>query len=124
MLVFAADDLRASFFTDLGMVVPPEVDELAGEAFYGTLSLEQLPTIDTDVLVWSQLQFTEGGRAAIDSDPLVQQLAAVQEGRTLYLDGLADDALQVSTVLSLPTALEAIVPLLAAATDGDPTTTP
>lgn len=122
VFVFAADDLRARFFTDLGMVVPAEVEELAGDAFFGSLSLERLDLVDRDVLVWSQLQFTEGGREAIEADPLVQALAATREGRTVFIGGEADDALQVSTVLSLPTALEGVLPLLEAATDGDPAT--
>lgn len=112
VLVFASQDLRARFFTDLGMVVPAEIDELAGESFYATVSLERLDTVDTDVLVWNQLQFVEGGREAIEADPLVAGLDATQDGRTVFIGGEVDDALQVSSVLSLPAALEGIVPLL------------
>lgn len=124
ILFFASEDLRARFFTSLDMVVPPELDEIAGDEFFGTLSQEQIGLVDTDVLVWSQLQFTDGGREAIEADPLVQQLTATREGRALYVGGEVDDALQVSTVLSLPSALDGIVPMLERAADGDPATVP
>lgn len=117
-------DIRGRFFTDLGLEVPAELDEIAGEAFYGAISAERIDLIDTDVLVWSQLQFTEGGREVIEADPLVQQLDATTEGRTLFLGGELDDAFQVSTILSLPVALDGILPVLARAADGDPATTP
>lgn len=124
VLFFAPEDLRGRFFTSLGMQIPGELAEIAGDSFFGKLSLEQLDLIDRDVLVWSQLQFTEGGQAAIEADPVVQQLAATREGRALYVGGEVDDALQVSSVLSLPTALEGIVPMLERAVDGDPATRP
>lgn len=121
---FSSEDLRARFFTDLRFEVPPELDQLAGEAFYGRLSPERLDLIDTDVLVWNQLQFTDGGREAIETDSVVQQLDATRDGRTVFIDGEVDEAFQVSTILSLPTALDGIVPMLARATDDDPATVP
>lgn len=124
VLFFAAQDLRARFFTSLGFEVPAELDEIAGEEFFGSISPERLDLIDTDVLAWNQLQFTEGGRAAIEADPLVQALDVTRDGRSLFIDGEIDDALQVSTILSLPTALDGIVPMLARATDDDPATVP
>lgn len=124
VLFFASEDLRARFFTSLGFDIPAELDQIADGAFFGSLSPERLDLIDTDVLVWSQLQFTEGGRASIDADPIVQQLDAVREGRVLYIGGDVDDAFQVSTILSLPRALDEIVPMLERATDADPSTTP
>ena len=44
--------------------------------------------------------------SGLRQDPTQILHAVFEEGRTLYLGGLADDALQVSTILSLPTALE------------------
>lgn len=124
VLFFAPDDLRGRFFTSLGMAIPAELAEIADDSFFGSISLEQLDLIDRDVLVWSQLQFTDGGKAAIEADPAVRQLAATRQGRALYVGGEVDDALQVSSVLSLPTALEGLVPMLARAADGDPATLP
>lgn len=119
---FASQDPRARFFTDLGFELPEEFDEIAGDQFFGTISGERLDLLDTDVLVWNQLDFTEGGRATIEEDPLVQQLDASREGRMVFIDGVLDDALQFNTVLSLPFLLGEVTPMLAAAIDGDPDT--
>lgn len=124
VLFFASEDLRARFFTDLGFAIPAELDELADGAFFGSVSLEQLDLIDRDVLVWSQLQFTEGGREAIEADLIVGGLAATQDGRALFVGGEVDDAFQVSSILSLASALDGIVPMLERATDGDPASEP
>jgi iron complex transport system substrate-binding protein len=119
---FASQDPRVRFFTDLGFQFPKELDEIAGDQFFGTISGERLDLLDRDVLVWNQLAFTEGGRATIENDPLVQKLDAAKEGRMVFIEGVLDDALQFNTVLSLPFLLEKVTPTLAAAVDGDPDT--
>jgi iron complex transport system substrate-binding protein len=119
---FASQDPRSRFFTHLGFELPEELDEIAGDQFFGEISGERLDLLDADVLVWNQLEFTEGGRAAIESDPLVQELEASREGRMIFIDGVLDDALQFNTVLSLPFLLQQVAPMLAAAVDGDPET--
>lgn len=48
LYTYASDDLRTRFFTDLGLEVPEELDELAGEAFFAQISREQAPLIDRD----------------------------------------------------------------------------
>jgi len=71
-------------------------------------------------LVWHQLD--GGGRAVIEADPFVQRLDATREGRVVFLEGVLPQALAFSSVLSLPFLLDGLVPMLAAAIDGDPTT--
>lgn len=119
---FASEDPRARFFTDLGFEVPERLDDIAGDRFFGTVSGEKLDLLDADLLVWNQLAFTEGGREAIEKDPLVQKLDAAREGRMIFAEGVLDDALQFNTVLSLPFLLDEMTPMLAAAVDGDPET--
>ncbi|MGH9186736.1 MAG: iron-siderophore ABC transporter substrate-binding protein [Acidimicrobiales bacterium] len=109
---FASDDPRSRFFRSLGFEVPAELDTIAGELFYGELSYEQAELLDRDLLVWDQLSFTVGGRATVEADPLVAQLAAMQEERALFLEGELESAFGWSTVLSLPFVLDAILPLL------------
>ncbi len=111
---FTAQDSRARFFTDLGFMIPDELTQIAGEAFYANVSSERLDLLDRDLIVFVGLQFTEGGQAAIQADPLFGQLKAVKEGRVIYAAADYDDALQFSTVLSIPYALEHIVPQLRA----------
>lgn len=111
--VFASQDLRSRFFTDLGFEVPATFDELAGEneAFFATFSFEQAELLDVDVLVWDQVNFTDGGRATIEANPLIRQLDATQQGRVVFI-GEYEDAFAWNSVLSLPVALEGIVPML------------
>jgi iron complex transport system substrate-binding protein len=117
---FATEDPRSRFFTSLGFEIPEELDEIAGDRFYGTISGERLDLLDTDVVVWNQLAYTDGGRDTIESDPLVKRLDASREGRMIFLDGDLDNALGFCTVLSLPLLLDKLVPQLVAALDGDP----
>lgn len=106
---------RQRFLTSLGFELPAELDELAGDAFYGTLSLERLDLIDTDVLIWT---VTPEQAAAVQDNSIYQQLAVAQEGRDIFLDTsgegeLAGPALVFSSVLSLPTVFDELVPMLA-----------
>ncbi|MCA3748830.1 MAG: iron-siderophore ABC transporter substrate-binding protein [Rubrobacter sp.] len=116
---FSSQDTRTRFFTGLGFRVPERLEEIAGERFYGTISPERMDLLDADLLVWCQLSSTEGGRAAIERDPLVRQLDASREGRMVFMEGTLDDALQFGTVLSLPFLLEQAVPRIAAAVSGN-----
>jgi iron complex transport system substrate-binding protein len=115
--VFASEDPRSRFFTSLGFTVPSEIDDLAGDKFYANLSFEQTSLIDHDLLVWDQVSFTPGGRGTIEQNPLVQQLAATQEGRTIILTDDVEYAFGWNTVLSLPHVLDALEPELARLAD-------
>ncbi|HEY8417159.1 MAG TPA: iron-siderophore ABC transporter substrate-binding protein [Limnochordales bacterium] len=120
--LLSEQDVRTRTFTSLGFQLPPEIRNLFGDSFYTFLSSEQLRLLDTaDVVVWHQMEFSPG-RAAIAGHPLYATLRVAREGRHVFLTGTADDALQFSTVLSLPFLLERLVPQLAAALDGDPAT--
>ncbi|MDX1993219.1 MAG: iron-siderophore ABC transporter substrate-binding protein [bacterium] len=111
---YSSQDSRARFFTDLGFVVPQELEAIAGEQFYADLSTERIDLLDQDLLVFLGLQFAQGGREAIETDPLLSQLNAIREERVVYIPAEYDDALQFSTVLSLEYALEGILPELQA----------
>jgi iron complex transport system substrate-binding protein len=111
---YTAQDPRARFFSDLGFVVPDELVEIAGDSYYADLSPERIDLLDRDLIVFVGLQFVEGGREEIVSDSLTSQLDAVREGRVVYVADSVDDALQFSTVLSLPYALEGVLPELEA----------
>jgi iron complex transport system substrate-binding protein len=118
---YTAQDPRGRFFENLGFVVPDELVEVAGEAFYANLSSERLDLLDQDVLVFVGLQFAENGREGIESDPLINQLDVAKEGRVLYVPAELDDALQFNTVLSLPYLVEGILPELQAVFPADAT---
>ncbi|WP_051472166.1 iron-siderophore ABC transporter substrate-binding protein [Patulibacter minatonensis] len=116
--VFSSSDLRSRFFTDLGMEVPPAIDELAGRAFYADVSQERLELLDADLLV------IYGDERDLLKNQAFARLKAVREGRVIYLDqqGAISQAVGFSSPLSIPYALEKLRPRIKAALDGDPTT--
>jgi iron complex transport system substrate-binding protein len=111
---YTAQDTRGRFFTDLGFVVPDELVDIAGDAFYADISAERFDLIDQELIAYVNLQFTEGGREALEADPLFGTLGAVQAGHVLYFDELAENALHFSSPLSLAYALESALPQLEA----------
>lgn len=113
---FAEEDIRSRFFTDLGMVIPQELNELAGDSFFFDLSAERVDVLDQDVLVFANMQFLEGGVDALVTDPLMAQLAVIKEERVIFMSKDLENALSFSSVLSLPYLLENILPDLVNAT--------
>lgn len=107
----ATDDARTRFFGSLGFVVPEELDEIAGDEFYGALSKERVDLLDTDVLVWQSGSDEE--RSGMEADPLLQQLPVVTEGHSIFIEGSDYDAIQFTSALSLPYLIESFVPKLA-----------
>jgi len=111
----ASQDPRSRVFAALGFKVPEAFDKIANGQFYGTISTERLDLLNTDLLVFHQLQWVKGGRAAIETNPLLSKLTTMKEGRAVFLEGELDDAFQFSSVLSLPLVLDQMLPRLEAA---------
>jgi ABC-type Fe3+-hydroxamate transport system substrate-binding protein len=116
---FTSEDPRSRFFTELGFVVPDELVEIAGGDFYASISMERIDLLDQDLLVFQSVEEWAGGREGIESDPVLSQMRAMQEGRAVFIPPALDDAFQFQTVLSLPYFLEGIVPELASAVGSD-----
>jgi iron complex transport system substrate-binding protein len=109
--VLEQTDLRTRMFTELGFRMPEET---------GAISRERVDLLDRDVLV-----FLGADRQTLEDDELLGSLDAVRQGRVVYFGDFATDfsgALGFSSPLSLPFALDAATPRLAAAVDGDPET--
>lgn len=115
---YASQDVRGRFVTSLGFNYPAEIDELAGTEYGATVSRERLDLVDVDLLVWLAED------TGFDTDPLYQQMNVVEEGRHVFVapDDPLYDALNFSTVLSLPYAIDGLVPQFVSAVDGDPAT--
>lgn len=111
---YTSQDSRARFFTELGFVVPDDLVEFAGELFYANISIERIDLLDQDLIAIVNLQFIEGGSEALEAEPLFGSLTAVQEGRVLYMDEVSENALGFYSPLSIPYALEEVLPLLEA----------
>jgi len=114
---YTSQDSRGRFFTNLGFVVPEELEDFAGDEFYANVSEERLDLLDQDLLVFLSLSFYEdgfeAGIEAIEEHPILSQLDAMQDNRVLYASPEFDDALQFSTVLSIDYMLDGLVPELA-----------
>ncbi len=99
-----ADDLRSQAFTGLGFAVPPTTE---------TLSSEQLTRLDQQAI--AVVGVNEPQALA---NPVFANLNAVKQGRVAYLGDEASPfagALGFSSPLSLPYALDQMVPPLARA---------
>lgn len=115
--VYSPDVANARVLTALGFEFPAELAELVGEDDGATLSPERMDLLDVDALVWLDAQPGQGPLA----EPLYQQLAVHREGREVVVDSATElgGAMSFSSVLSLPVVLDQLVPMLAAAVDGD-----
>ena len=112
------DGLSTEFLTDLGFVIPPELDEFATPEGQAYIPMEQLGVLDAgDILLWA----TESpdDRTALEAEPLYNALVPVQEGRQVFTDGVTAGAIYFTSVLSLPFVLEQLVPALAAVAAGE-----
>lgn len=113
--VRSANDQRTQLLTQLGFVYPDELAELTGDLDGAELSDEQMAILDLDLLMWN-VGYAPEARTDIEAKPLYPQLQVVEDGRSLFIDDpLVSGALTWGTVLSLPYALDAIVPQVAAA---------
>jgi iron complex transport system substrate-binding protein len=121
--VYSPEDPRGRFLTDLGFVLPSDLEALAGDHFAAELSTENVDLLDVDALVWI-LNDVDADLARLHGEPVYGSLAVVSEGREVGVSNFETlgEATSFQTVLSLPLLLDGIVPMLAAAVDGDPIT--
>ncbi len=112
------------FLTSLGLKLP----KAAASLFSGDdrapvkLSLERLGVLDkADVLV---LGVYGNPSTSVANKSVYQALDVARQGRDVIMPKMSrlNGALSFSSVLSLPTALDGLVPRLAAAIDADPAT--
>lgn len=114
--IYTDVDNRPRFLELLGMEQSEVVTENApaDESFFFTWSPERADELASDVFVsWAAAEST---RAAIESDPLLRTIPAVEKGG-LVLQVDEQEVLSVSALspLSIPFALERIVPPIAEA---------
>jgi iron complex transport system substrate-binding protein len=107
---FPSQDPRGNFFEQLGFTIPEELNEIAGENYYADVSSETLDLLDQDFLVFLGLENMDDHVESIENHPIMKQLDVLKEDHVLYVPKELDDALQFSTILSLPYLIEGIVP--------------
>lgn len=112
--VYGAADPRSRFYAELGFVTSPESDELAGADHWATISIEQAGLVDDDLVIWRA--WSEENVAEIEANPVIAGMSSMVDGRVLYVGTLNDVgyAQGWGTILSLPFALDGVVPMLEA----------
>jgi len=112
-------DIRAKFLNEFGFVTPTALDDITETAFFNLVSPELIEPIDADVLVWY------GGSGALQESldyPARPFLKAGANGGEIFLTDEHLAAIARQELLSIPVAVDFLVPLLEAAADGDPAT--
>ncbi len=105
---------RVQILLDLGFVIPDELAALGADSFYHDISAERLDLLDQDVVLWEPADLAQ--LPTVEDNALYQALAVAQDDREVFLtDPTVAGAMAHSTVLSLPIALEQLLPDLAAA---------
>lgn len=111
------------FLKSLGLELPAATVDLFSDNEQDSveISQERLDLLEADVLV---LGLYGSEETSLVNEPLFQQLDVAQQGRYVLMPelSLVNGALTFSSVLSLPIALEEMVPRIATAIDGDPGT--
>jgi iron complex transport system substrate-binding protein len=119
--VYAPEDPRGRFLSDLGFEMPEGLAEITGDEFGADLSEEQSALLDVDAIIW----ITDEATGTDVGGPVYRTLAVHAEGREVFVDSYDNglgSATSFVTPLSLEFLLDGIVPKLAAAIDGDPDT--
>ncbi len=121
VFVYGSQDPRCRLLADLGFSLPADLDKVTKSAWGGDLSDESVELLDVDALVW----LVEGnGRKDIEANKAYTSLAVHKEGREIFTkpgDGVYE-AFSLMTVLSIGYLVEELGPRLAAAVDGNPST--
>ncbi|TFV51519.1 iron-siderophore ABC transporter substrate-binding protein [Blastococcus sp. TF02A_35] len=110
-------DTRSAFFEDMGLATPASIEAASTdpEQFSGTISAEQIDTLD-DV----EIIVTYGDQSLVDAleaDPLLSQMPAVANGSIVLLPNTPLGTAANPTPLAISWVLEDYVSLLAEAAD-------
>jgi iron complex transport system substrate-binding protein len=122
IFVYGPEDVRTRTLEQLGFTYPQSLTDAFKDKFGGQLSEEKTDAVDVDVLVW----FADGDRSVeeLKDDAVYSKLRVRKEGRDVFvrLEDRVYEAMSFPSVLSMPTLMKELTPRLAAAADGDPST--
>ncbi len=111
---FSPKDPKVIFLTEMGFATSTTYRTALGKENIADLSVERLDVMEADRTVWLGTPDTE---KAMKADPLYQKTKVHQEKRDLFLPYDSPDigaALSFNTALSIPYAIEQVVPMLEA----------
>ncbi|GAA2610801.1 iron-siderophore ABC transporter substrate-binding protein [Actinomadura fulvescens] len=110
---FQKGDPKSAFLAELGFTIPEEITKKAGKLNVAEFGSEGLNMLEVDRLVW--MTTGKEPHARIKNDKVYKELKVAKEGRDLFLtyqDPPIGAALSFNTVLSIPYAIEQVVPLI------------
>ncbi|UED86201.1 ABC transporter substrate-binding protein [Streptomyces profundus] len=112
-------DARFDLLAQLGFELHQPVAELpSSEGFYAPVATEQVEVLDAELAVLFPIGYTLD---ELLDDPLLQSLQVVRDDRAVFLDGEGEisQAFSAASVLSIPLALDGLLPQLASAVATD-----
>lgn len=117
---YTSNDVRSQLLEQLGFRTADGITSRVkdGSEFVVSLSPEDLSAIDADLLIWLTTG-TWDNVLGIAARPF---LAATRESREVFIGPEITGAFSHASLLSLPHAIDALVPMIEAALDGDPET--
>ena len=110
---FSPNDPKMVFLKEMGFTVPAPFKEAVGDQNVADFSFERLDLMNADRLLW--LVAGPESEQMLQSDPLYAQLEVVKKNHDLFLPYENPDigaALSFNTVLSIPYAIDEVVPML------------
>ncbi|WP_138758169.1 iron-siderophore ABC transporter substrate-binding protein [Modestobacter altitudinis] len=108
---YVEGDARVDFMEQLGFALKPEIQALATDSFFVSVSEEQLPLLDAGLTVAFPI-FVDAGQ--ITGNPLWQAIPSVQAGHAVVLeDETLTSAFSIGTPQGIQYALDNAVPLFA-----------
>ncbi|TCP53633.1 iron complex transport system substrate-binding protein [Tamaricihabitans halophyticus] len=112
--LFADHDAKAEFALELGFQGSSEITELAGDNNAAEVSSERLDLVaDVDRMLWTVAD--DSVRKRVQNDEVYQRSKVAREDASVfvtYYDPPVGAAVSFNTVLSIPYAIDRVVPLL------------
>ncbi|WP_116996635.1 iron-siderophore ABC transporter substrate-binding protein [Desertimonas flava] len=115
---YTTHDTRVQFFTDLGLAMPPSIDELSAgtDRFALSQSSEQMDVFDDVDIIVTYGDENDETLAEVAHDPLLSQIPAIERGSVVTLPGSSPLGTAANpTPLAISWVLEDYVALLAEA---------
>ncbi|RCV49559.1 ABC transporter substrate-binding protein [Marinitenerispora sediminis] len=106
----STDDVTAVLLAELGLVMSEEAGELPGSEFSVRVGFEELEAIDADVALVNF--YAEDLRDDLEGNTVFRRLPVVEGGGYIPLTNEEFAPLRAATVLSVPEALDVMVPKL------------
>jgi iron complex transport system substrate-binding protein len=125
--LWGSTDTASRLLLSLGLVYPPNLDELADKDARIVVSPENIHLLDVDVMVWPIDDPAALVRETVEAMPVYNSIRLSKEARSVWLDdghGVFSGALSFQSPLSIPYLIKILPPMMAATVDGDPATVP